>query len=145
VYRLDQTDANLKALLESLTQQGERSIMIQKYMSDVTEVGDRRVIVLGGEPIGAISRLPGGNDFRSNFHSGGSAGETGVRPSEREICEDLSDELLKRGLHLVGLDLISDKITEINVTSPTCVQEINRGSNTKLEEDIVNYALDFID
>lgn len=141
VYKLDRDDPNLGSLLSLLTEDGERSIMIQEYLPEVTETGDRRVIVLGGEPIGAISRLPGENDFRSNFHSGGSAGETGVRPVERDICRDLKPELLDRGLHLVGLDVIGDKITEINVTSPTCVQEINRGAGVNLEQQIVDYAL----
>lgn len=142
VYKLNRDDPNFGSLVDLLTESGERSIMVQEYLPEVTETGDRRVIVLGGEPIGAISRIPGEGDFRSNFHSGGSAGETGVREVEREICTDLKPELLSRGLHLVGLDLIGDKITEINVTSPTCVQEINRGSNVKLEEQIVDYVQD---
>lgn len=145
VYKLSLDDTNLGVLLENLTQFGERTIMVQEYLPEVTEEGDRRVIVLGGEPIGAISRIPGKNDFRSNFHSGGSAGEAGVRAKEREICKSIKPELLDRGLHLVGLDLIDNQITEVNVTSPTCVQEINRGSDVKLESDIVDYALDMIE
>lgn len=140
VYRLGLDDPNHRALLRQLTEGGRRPVLIQKYLPEVLEEGDRRIIVLGGEPIGGLTRYPAEGDFRSNIHSGGRAGESDVRPVEREICESLKPELLDRGLHLVGLDLIGDRITEINVTSPTCVQEINREAGERLEADIVDYV-----
>lgn len=140
VYRLSLDDPNHRALLRQLTGGGQRPVLIQEYLPDVIQEGDRRIIVLGGEPIGGLTRYPAKGDFRSNIHSGGSAGEAEVRPVEREICETLKPELLNRGLHLVGLDLIGDRITEINVTSPTCVQEINSETGERLQEEIVDYV-----
>lgn len=140
VFRLTLGDPNLSALLEQLTRKGNQTIMIQQYLEGVEGEGDRRVIVLGGEPIGALSRQPAEGDFRCNLHSGGSATGTGVRPDEEELCQSIKPALLKRGLHLVGLDLIDGLLTEINVTSPTCVQEINELAGVALEEEIVSYA-----
>lgn len=141
VYRLSLGDSNLGSLLEELTLGGERTIMVQEFLPAVQRTGDRRVILLGGEPIGAITRLPPEGDFRANLHSGGSARPGGVTDEERAIARELQPELLDRGLHLVGLDLIEDQITEINVTSPTCVQEINELHDVRLEEQIVDYVL----
>ncbi len=140
VFRLSLEDPNRNVLLRQLTENGQRPIMLQKFLPEVTEKGDRRVIVVGGEPIGGLTRYPAEGDFRSNIHSGGRAGECEVKQREREICGDLKPLLLERGLHLVGLDLIGDRITEINVTSPTCVQEINQETGETLESRILDYV-----
>lgn len=140
VYRLGEGAANPDYTLRELTDDGERTIMLQKFIPSVTETGDRRIIVLGGDPIGGLTRLPANGDFRANLHAGGSAGDVYLTETERTICEDLKPELLRRGLYLVGLDLIDDRIVEINVTSPTCVQEINPHMPEPLEKQIVSYA-----
>jgi glutathione synthase len=142
VFRVKLEAPNSRGLLRMLTEGEDTPVMIQEFLPEVLEQGDRRIIVLGGKPIGGLTRYPTGGDFRSNIHSGGRAGESDVRPVEESICGDLKPELLDRGLHLVGLDLIGDRITEINVTSPTCVQEINREAGEALEEEIVDYAIE---
>ncbi len=140
VFRLTRGDPNLSALVETLTRKGRRTGRVREYLPQVGGKGDRRIIVLGGNPIGGLTRLPAEGDFRCNLHSGGSASGVGVSSREEEICQDLKPRLLERGLHLVGLDLIADTLTEINVTSPTCVQEINQLAETRLEERIVDYS-----
>lgn len=140
VYRItDKKPENSKKIIE-LTNDGSTPVMVQKFLPEVLEDGDRRVILLGGEPIGALTRNPADGDFRSNFHSGGTAGEGGVRSIEKKVSKELKPLLVDRGLHLVGLDMIGDVITEINVTSPTCVQEINEVSDQSLQSQIVDYV-----
>jgi glutathione synthase len=140
VFRLGVEDPNRRVLFNQLTHNGERPILLQKFLPEVKEKGDRRVIVVGGEPIGGLTRYPADDDFRSNIHSGGRVGESGLMEYDHDICEDLKPELLERGLYFVGLDLIGKKITEINVTSPTCVQEINQKTGQSLQTEIVDYV-----
>jgi len=142
VYRLSTNDPNLTALLETVTERGTRTVMAQEYLPDVMSEGDRRVLMLDGEPLGALTRHPDPGDFRCNLHSGGSAADArGLTERERALCEAVGPELKRRGLHFVGLDLIGGRLTEINVTSPTCVQEINDIAGVSLEEPIVDHAL----
>ncbi|MGM0381537.1 MAG: glutathione synthase [bacterium] len=140
VYRVRRDEDKFDQVYRELSAGGEQSFMLQKFLPEVVEEGDRRLILLGGKPIGGLTRIPRSGDFRANLHSGGSAGDVYISDRERKICRRLKPELLRRGLYLVGLDLVGDKVTEINVTSPTCVQEINRAGEFKLEEEIVNYA-----
>ncbi len=140
VYRLESGGEASLRRLEGITRHGEQTIMLQEFLPSVSHQGDRRVIVVGGEPLGVLSRLPSPGDFRSNLHSGGSAQAAQLTEKEREICGLLKDRLLEKGLHFVGLDLVDEKIIEINVTSPTCVQEINRLGEMRLEKKIVNYV-----
>jgi len=142
VHRVKANDPASREQLEAMTDGGETPVMVQVFLPAVLEDGDRRLILLGGEPIGGLTRHPQEGDFRANLHSGGRAADVYVTDRERDICEQLKPFLLDRGLHLVGLDLIDNKITEINVTSPTCVQEINRNGdgNELLEERILDYA-----
>ena len=140
VYRVGLADDESEKRLQELSAGFRQSFMLQEFLPEVLENGDRRLILLGGEPIGGLTRIPRSGDFRANLHSGGSTGDVYISDREREISSRLKPELLARGLHLVGLDLVGDRITEINVTSPTCVQEINRLAGLKLEEDIVSYC-----
>ncbi len=140
VYHLEANSKNSKELLRKFSRDGSRPLMVQEFLPAVREQGDRRIIVINGEPVGGLTRYPKEGDFRANLHSGGAAGEVYVSKREKEICERLKPVLRDRGLYLVGLDLVEDKITEINVTSPTCVQEINRAASTKLEQKIVDFA-----
>ena len=137
IFRVRAEDQNLNVILETLTQFGNQTIMAQKYLPEITD-GDKRVLVVDGEVIPfCLARIPTGNDFRGNLAAGGQ-GE--VRPlSERDqwIAEQVAPSLVERGLLFVGLDIIGDYLTEINVTSPTCVQEIDRAQNTAIGEKLI--------
>lgn len=137
IFRVRAEDQNLNVILETLTQFGNQTIMAQKYLPEITD-GDKRVLVVDGEVIPfCLARIPSGNDFRGNLAAGGQ-GE--VRPlSERDqwIAEQVAPSLVERGLLFVGLDIIGDYLTEINVTSPTCVQEIDRAQNTAIGEKLI--------
>jgi glutathione synthase len=139
VHLLD-ASSDFEERLREVTDGGKTAVMIQEYLPSVTERGDRRIIVLGGEPIGGLTRMPADGDFRANLHVGGRADDAYVTETERDLCRQIRPYLVERGLHLVGLDLIDNLITEINVTSPTCVQEINRLSDRSLETEIVDYV-----
>ena len=137
IFRVKAEDQNLNVILETLTQFGNQTIMAQKYLPEITD-GDKRVLVVDGEVIPfCLARIPSGNDFRGNLAAGGQ-GE--VRPlSERDqwIAKQVAPSLVERGLLFVGLDIIGDYLTEINVTSPTCVQEIDRAQNTAIGEKLI--------
>jgi glutathione synthase len=118
-------DRNLRSALDMLTLEGKRPAIAQAYVDDV-RTGDKRVILLGGEPIGAILRVPRDDDHRANMHVGGSVKKASVDEHDRRIAARLKPALLTHGLHFVGIDVIGGKLTEVNVTSPTGVQEIDR-------------------
>lgn len=125
VFRLSSGDANFNALLELFTQTFAEPFIAQKYLPDVRK-GDKRIILLDGEAVGAINRVPAADETRSNLHVGGRAEETEMTERDQEICDRIGPALSERGLVLVGIDVIGDYMTEINVTSPTGVQEIRR-------------------
>jgi glutathione synthase len=98
-------------------------MIIQAYLPAVRK-GDKRIILLDGKPVGALNRIPAKGETRSNLHVGGRAEAIGLSPRDHEICNAIGPELSKRGLVFAGIDVIGDKLTEINVTSPTGIQEI---------------------
>jgi len=118
-------DRNLRSALDMLTNDGKRPAIAQAYVDDV-RTGDKRVILLGGDPIGAVLRVPRDDDHRANMHVGGSVKRASVDEHDRRIAARLKPALLAHGLHFVGIDVIGGKLTEVNVTSPTGVQEIDR-------------------
>ncbi len=140
VHLLSMGDERFQTTFKKLSQDCSRPVMLQKFYPQVREKGDRRLILLDGRPIGGLTRYPKAGDFRANLHSGGSAEEAYVSPAEEKLCRQIAPELKNRGLYLVGLDLVAGLITEINVTSPTCVQEINRLADKKLEAEILDRA-----
>ncbi len=125
VFHLREDDRNLASLLEMFGQMFREPIIVQRYLKDV-RAGDKRIILVAGEPVGAINRVPADNEARSNMHVGGRAERTGLTDREREICGRIGPELRRRGFLLVGIDVIGDFMTEINVTSPTGVREVAR-------------------
>ncbi|MFZ1680448.1 MAG: glutathione synthase [Rhizobiaceae bacterium] len=125
VFHLREDDRNLASLLEMFGQMFREPIIVQRYLKDV-RTGDKRIILVDGEPVGAINRVPADNEARSNMHVGGRAERTGLTDREREICERIGPELRRRGFLLVGIDVIGGLMTEINVTSPTGVREVAR-------------------
>ncbi len=125
VFHLRDGDRNLTSLMEMFGQLTREPIIVQRYLDDVRG-GDKRIILIDGEPVGAINRVPDENDARSNMHVGGKALETEMTPRELEICERIGPSLRERGFILVGIDVIGGLMTEINVTSPTGVREVKK-------------------
>jgi glutathione synthase len=132
VFHLSPGDENLGALLEMFTQMYREPVIVQKYVPEVRE-GDKRIILIDGKPVGAINRIPAAGESRSNMHVGGRPVASTLTAREREICATIGPELSRRGMILVGIDVIGDRLTEINVTSPPGLQEINRYDGVKLE------------
>ena len=125
VFRVTKEDQNLSSLLEMFDSLYPEPYVIQQYLPDV-RAGDKRIILIDGEPVGAINRVPAEGDARSNMHVGGKALKTDMTERELEICARIGPELRKRGFVLVGIDVIGDVMTEINVTSPTGVREVKK-------------------
>jgi len=125
VFRLTPSDQNLNSLLEMFLESSREPVMVQAYLPAV-RLGDKRIILVDGKAVGAVNRVPGEGEARSNLHVGGRAVKTSLTARDREICERIGPELRRRGLLFVGIDVIGDHLTEINVTSPTGVREIER-------------------
>ena len=131
VFRIQPNDQNLNSLLEMFFVNSREPVMVQAFLPAVRD-GDKRVILVNGEPVGAVNRIPNDGEARSNFHVGGSAAATGLTPRDKEICATIGPELRRRGLLFVGIDIIGDYLTEINVTSPTGILEIQRLSGINI-------------
>jgi len=133
VFHIGPNDENMSALLEMFAEKYREPIIAQKYLPEVRQ-GDKRIILVDGVPAGGVSRIPASGDARANFHAGGIAKKTSLTTREQEICEIIGPTLKKRGLIFVGIDVIGDYLTEINVTSPTGIQEINALDNIQIEK-----------
>ena len=131
VFHVRPDDENLAALLEMFTQLFREPIIVQRYLPEVRQ-GDKRIILVDGEPVGAINRVPAEGEARSNMHVGGRPDKSGLTNRDRAICEAIGPTLREQGLIFVGIDVIGDYLTEINVTSPTGIQEISRYDGTNL-------------
>lgn len=123
VFHIKPDDRNLASLLEMFAQMYREPFIAQEYLPSV-RAGDKRIILIDGEPVGAINRVPAETDARSNMHAGGRAEHSELTPREQEICARIGPSLKERGFLLVGIDIIGDLMTEINVTSPTGLREI---------------------
>jgi glutathione synthase len=124
IFKIGNDGLNLGAIIETLNQGGAQTVMVQKYLPQISE-GDKRVLVIGGQPVPfALARIPQGGEVRGNLAAGGKGVAMPLTEREREIAQTLGPILAARGLLLVGLDVIGGHLTEINVTSPTCFQEI---------------------
>ncbi|MGQ0793500.1 MAG: glutathione synthase [Deltaproteobacteria bacterium] len=140
IFYVKEGDRNAGVILETITERGARYVMAQKFIERVSE-GDKRIILLNGEPLGAVLRVPKpGGEFRCNFHSGGSPMETELTRRDIEICQGIAPKLREDGLYFVGIDVIGGYLTEVNSTSPTGVQEINRFTGRKLEAQAVDFV-----
>jgi glutathione synthase len=135
VFRVTPKDENFNALLESFAAQYREPIVVQRYLPAVRK-GDKRIILVDGEPLGAVLRVPAKGEARANLHVGGKAMKTKLTRREREICATIGPTLKNQGLIFVGIDVIGDYLTEINVTSPTGIQEINRLDGVTLEKNV---------
>ncbi len=125
IFHLRDDDQNLSSLLEMFSQMFREPFIVQRYLKDVRK-GDKRILLIDGEPVGAINRVPADHESRSNMHVGGRAEKTELTAREREICDAIGPSLKARGFILVGIDVIGDYMTEINVTSPTGIREVKR-------------------
>ena len=136
---LQSGDRNFNSIVELSTLQGQVPVMVQNYLPQAKE-GDKRIILLNGEPIGALNRFSSGSDFRNNMATGGTVAQTTITPREQEICSHLAAKLRQDGLIFVGIDVIGGYLTEVNVTSPTGIREIDRLNGTHLAHQVIQWV-----
>ncbi|HLW70810.1 MAG TPA: glutathione synthase [Candidatus Binataceae bacterium] len=139
VFHAHARDRNLNAILEAVTRFETRPIMAQRYIPEVRN-GDKRLIVLDGQPLGGTLRVPRDDEHRGNIHVGGNCVKAPITARDREICRMLRPRLERDGLYFVGLDIIGDYLTEVNVTSPTGVQEVDRLDGVNLEAQVIDFV-----
>jgi glutathione synthase len=137
VFHLSPDDRNTRALLEMATQHGTRLQIAQRYVKEVRE-GDKRILLLEGEPLGAVLRVPLHYESRANFHVGGSPKAVRLTERDREICRRVGPVLREHRILFAGIDVIGDFLTEVNVTSPTGIREINRLDGVRLESAVLD-------
>jgi len=135
VFLLDANDRNLTSLHELFTSFSREPLIVQKFLPDVSN-GDKRVILVDGEAVGAINRVPAKGETRSNMHVGGRPEKIGLSDRDKEICAAIGPLLKEKGQIFVGIDVIGDYLTEINVTSPTGIQELERFDGVNIAEKI---------
>tara|TARA_B100001248_G_scaffold215905_1_gene170738 strand:+ start:399 stop:1352 length:954 start_codon:yes stop_codon:yes gene_type:complete len=140
VFYIRENDTNFNVILESFLKSNEEQFITQSYIPEVKR-GDKRIILIDGEVVGAINRIPARNENRSNMHVGGKPVKTSLNKNDKLICEAISPYLKNKGLFFVGIDVIGNYLTEINVTSPTGIREINQINKTKIEKIFWDKAL----
>ena len=139
VFVVRDGEPNTNVILETLTDKGQDAIIVQRFIPEA-EAGDKRILLLAGEPLGAVLRLHGKEDHRNNFFAGGQPHPAELTDLDREIIDELAPHLRALGLAFVGIDVIGDYLIEVNVTSPTCLQEMNRLYSVRLEDRVVEYV-----
>lgn len=138
VYLVDEQGQNLSVILENLSVKGSVSVMAQQYIPNIKETGDKRVLLVHGKPVDfGLARIPKKGELRGNLAAGATGKVVPLNKRDYWICEQVAPVLLKKGLYFVGLDIIGDYLTEINVTSPTCLQEIERESGLDIAGDFL--------
>lgn len=141
IYRVNESDHNCKVILESMTREGSSYVMAQKFVPEIS-AGDKRILIIDGEPIPfALARIPATGEVRGNLSRGGSGKGVELSHRDRWICDQIGAPLRDMGLIFVGIDVIGDYLTEINVTSPTCIRELDSLYNI----DIANQLMDAIE
>ncbi len=138
ILLLEAGDRNFNSLIEISTDQGQVPVMVQEYLP-AAKKGDKRIILLNGTPIGAVNRVPTGKEFRGNMATGGRSDPAQLTSREHEICQQLAPILQRDGLIFVGIDVIGNRLTEINVTSPTGIREIDRLDNKQLGVQVIQW------
>ncbi|MBC6474457.1 MAG: glutathione synthase [Hormoscilla sp. GM102CHS1] len=144
ILLLEEGDRNFNSLVEISTQQGRNPVMVQTFLPAAKD-GDKRIILLNGEPIGAVNRIPTGAEFRGNMAVGGRVAKVDITEREREICAQLAPVLQRDGLYFVGIDVIGGYLTEVNVTSPTGVREVDRldsDRRVQLGQKVIAWAVE---
>lgn len=138
VFLLAQGDTNVNALIETLTRLGTRNAIVQALIPEIYDEGDKRILLVDGELLGVVGRVPSRGDIRSNVHVGGSAAPAEVSDADRQIIAMIRPRLLADGLFFVGLDVIGGKLIEVNVTSPTLIQQMSRLSGEDLSATVID-------
>jgi glutathione synthase len=137
IFRVTSGDVNASVIYETLTNHGQRFCMAQKYIPEIT-AGDKRILMIDGEPIPyALARVPSAGELRGNLAAGGQGRGQALSDRDREICAVVGPELKRRGLIFVGLDVIGDYLTEINVTSPTCMRELESQFDIQIADQLM--------
>jgi glutathione synthase len=132
IFRVQQGDQNLNVIIETLTNYGRNTIMAQKYLPEILS-GDKRILIIDGEVVPyCVARIPAAGEFRGNLAAGGRGVVQPLSKRDHWIAQQIAPTLVEKGLLFVGLDVIGDYLTEINVTSPTCVREIDNAQNTDI-------------
>lgn len=134
-------DRNFNSLIEISTQHHRYPVMVQSYLPAAKQ-GDKRIILLNGKPIGAVNRIPTGSEFRGNMAVGGRVAPAEITERDREICAQLAPTLRRDGLYFVGIDVIGGYLTEVNVTSPTGIREIDRLCDVRLGQQVIEWVVD---
>lgn len=138
IFRIDQGDPNFSVIVETLSEHGTKSVMAQKYLPEISD-GDKRILLIDGEPVPyALARIPAAGETRGNLAAGGRAEGRPLTERDRWICQQVGSKLREKGLIFVGLDVIGDYLTEINVTSPTCIRELDREFGLNIAGDLMN-------
>ncbi|MBL4820056.1 MAG: glutathione synthase [Gammaproteobacteria bacterium] len=138
IFRLKENDPNVSVIIETITENGTNQIMAQKFIPEI-EKGDKRILLIDGVPVPyALARVPAIGETRGNLAAGGSGITRELSEKDRWICEQVGPAVKQKGLLFVGLDVIGDYLTEINVTSPTCVREINKACNLDIAGDLMD-------
>lgn len=140
VFFIKDNDSNFNVIIENFLNSNEEQFIVQSYIPEVKK-GDKRIILIDGEVVGAINRIPAKNENRSNMHVGGKPIKTSLNKNDKLICNTISPHLKAKGLFFVGIDVIGNYLTEINVTSPTGIREINRLNKTNIEKNFWDKAL----
>jgi glutathione synthase len=138
IFRVKHDDPNFSVIIETLTNHGKTSIMAQKFIPEITE-GDKRILMINGEPVPyALARIPAQGETRGNLAAGGRAEGRPLSDNDKWICEQVGPKLREKGLLFVGLDVIGNYLTEINVTSPTCIRELDKQFNLNIASDLMD-------
>lgn len=140
VWRIQKGDPDITHVIGKFTKDQSEAAMVQRYIQDIDK-GDKRILILGGKAIGAVNRVPLEDSYLANFGQGGSAQRTNITEKEQKIVNTISSLLIKNGIHMAGIDVIDGFLTEINITCPTGLQQINMLENIKLEEQVVDYFI----
>ncbi len=138
IFRVKQDDPNFSVIIETLTEHGQKSVMVQKFIPDIVD-GDKRILMINGEPVPyALARIPAEGETRGNLAAGGRAEGRPLTERDRWICQQVGPTLREKGLLFVGLDVIGNYLTEINVTSPTCIRELDTQFNLNIAADLMD-------
>jgi len=137
IFRVEQGSANISVIIETLTNHGTTYAMAQRYLPEI-KLGDKRILMVNGEPVNySLARIPAQGETRGNLAAGGTGVAQELSDSDRAIAAVVGPELRKRNILFAGLDVIGDRLTEINVTSPTCIKEINAQFGTNIALDLL--------
>jgi glutathione synthase len=139
VLRVSEGDPNTRSIVDLTTREGKRLAMVQEFLPSVRD-GDKRVLMLAGEPLGVIQRVPRADEFRANIHVGGTVVRTELTDNEERLAREVGKTLVECGLWFVGLDLIAERLIEVNVTSPTGIQELGRLTGTDPASQVIGWV-----